>query len=484
MDSDPVTWMETHFYLADPRDPLTGDLLPAGPIRLAEHQRQIIRAAVERDAKGLFKWVTVLYSAPKKSGKTRVAAAMAAWYAATAGSFNEIYCIANDGKQSSDRILSAIKQSVKLSRAVGGLMGTWYVTKPKVTLPNETLIEAIPCDPTGQAGANPGLTVWSEMWGYRHEHKERLFTEMTVPPTRWGHAMRWVESYAGYSNESITLENLYKIGTEKSHKHPLFFYSDLPVRVNVPAKLFCYWDHEPRMAWQTPEYYTQERAILRTTEFDRIHRNMWIGAVEKAIQIEWWDACEDVVRDGVELPPLDDRTPIVVGLDASVSHDSCAAVAISRHPTNPRETAIRAYKAWEPPVGGKIDLTETIEKWIRNITMKWNVVEYAYDEYQLHKMCTDLTRSLGRRFRAFSQGQERAVADKQLYEMILQKQISHIGGALIRKHVDHASATQDGKNLRFIKPDRKQGHGITLHPIDLLVASSMANKECLRLNLG
>jgi len=323
------------------------------------------------------------------------------------------------------------------------------------------------------------------MWGYRHEHKERLFAEMTVPPTRWGHALRWVESYAGYSDESITLEHLYKLGTEGAMVHPFFRKTGLPVRINIPARVFCYWDHQPRMPWQTPEYYAQEEQILTPSEFERIHRNVWVSSVDKAIPIEWWDACEDVVRDGEELPSLNDRTPVVVGLDASVSHDCCAAVAFTRHPSNSNETALRDYRIWTPPRGGKIDLTETIEKWIMKVTTKWNVVEYAYDEYQLHKLCGDLRRRLGRRFRSFGQTQERAIADKQFYEMVLQKQVSHIGGRDLRQHVDNAAAKHNGKNMRFVKPDRKVGAGGgTMKPIDALVAASMANKECLRLNLG
>jgi hypothetical protein len=493
INSDPVAWMENNFIIPDPRDPETGELFPPGPIRLAEHQKRIVRAATARDPIGNFLFVTIVYSAVKKSGKTRLGAGVSAWYAATHGPYNEVYCIANDGKQSADRILAAIKQSISLSQALsaqnGGVlvseMQTWKPTKPSVVLPNGTFLEAIPCDPSGQAGANPGMTTWSEMWGYRHQHKERLWSEMTVPPTRWGQAIRWVESYAGYSGESVVLEDLYHLGTMGSKRHPHF--PDLPVNINKPARLFCYWDRVPRMPWQTDEYYAQESLVMPPDEFRRIHRNEWVDPITKAIPIEWWDACLDVVIDGEALPTLDKRTPVVLALDAAVSHDCCAAVLISRHPDRKRtDTAVRGCKIWAPPSGEKIDFSQTMEPYVVRCLENHNVVMVAYDEFQLHKLCTDLRRKHGGRFQEFSQGSARAVADKQLYEMILHRQIVHGGHIGLRQHIDNAAskAVEDSK-LRFIKMDNKRTRtGQTSKPIDALVAMSMANAECLELNLG
>jgi len=477
--ADPVAWMETNFFIPDPRDPETGEQLPPGPIILAQHQKDIIRAATFRQD-GSFQYVTIVYSAVKKSGKTRLGAGIAAWFADNFGPYNEIYCVANDGKQSSDRILSAIKQAVRLNPELD-----WHITKSMITLPDGTFIEAIPCDPSGQAGANPGLTVWSEMWGFRHQHKERLWSEMTIPPTRFGRALRWVESYAGYSGESVVLENLYTLGTEQARPHPAFRVSELPVRVNDAAKLLCYWDHEPRMVWQTPEYYAQEASVLVPAEFDRIHRNMWVNPVDKAIPIEWWDDCLDVVRDGEALPVLDRRTPVVLGIDASVSHDCCAAVLVSRNPKNLKEPAIRQVRVWYPPKGGKIDLTETLEKYIVSACSKYNVVDAPYDEYQLHKMVTDLRRKGVVRFTQFSQMQARAHADKQLFELILQKEIVHNGDQQLRAHVDNAYSRSDGDSkMRFTKQKTKTIGGVTAKPIDALVAASMAVDRCLYLMIG
>jgi len=482
LEQDPVWWMERNFWIPDRRDPMTGEELGPGPIILHPIQKRILRAVLIKGDGGRFPYSTMLYSTIKKSGKTRIGAGVAAWFAATQGRYNEVYCLANDGKQSSDRILSAIKQCVTLNTNMD-----WNVTKTKITLPNGTYIEAIPCDPKGSAGANPGLTVWSEMWGYAHQHKERLWTEMTIPPTRFGKAMRWVESYAGYKDESAVLYSLYEQGTEHGRRHPEFSGpDDPPCYTNEAANMFCYWDDGDaarRMPWQTDDYYAQERSQLVASEFDRIHRNFWIDSVDKAIDLAWWDACKE------DVPALDHRTPVVMAVDASVSHDSTAACLVSRHPDPQRrnkETMIRKVRAWYPSPGEKIDLTTTLEACILDWSERYNIVCLVYDKYQLHKMMMDIRKEGIVRVREFGQQVDRSVADRQILDQILTRMIAHDGNQELREHVDAAATKITGDNkMRFVKAsDQKDAQGRTAKPIDLLVCASMGNHECLRLNLA
>lgn len=483
--SDPVWWMEHNFYIEDSRDPKTGKELGAGLIKLHPVQKRILRAALTK-VDGLFPYTTIVYSTSKKSGKTRVAAGVAAWFASTQAPYNEIYCLANDGKQSADRILSAVKKSVDLSRQAKALelgseseMVTWKYVREAARLPNGTIVEAIPCDPSGQAGSNPGMTVWSEMWGYQHTHKERLWTEMTIPPTRFGKAIRWVESYAGYVDESITLYDLYVLGVEQGIRHPAF--PDIPVYVNPAAQLFCYWDEgweAHRMPWQTNEYYMQESKILSVQEFARIHLNRWITSTEKAIPIEWWDACKQT------LPPLDARTPIVVAVDASVSGDCSACVAVSRHPDPKRaveEVAIRAVRTWTPPKGGKLDYDKTINATLEEWMAAYDVVEITYDEYQLHHLMNQWRKRQEVKIEEFGQRTPRSKADKQFRDMVAAKKIAHDGNATLRDHVNNAQAKLTGEQYRFVKPEQQAQHR---KPIDALVAASMGTDRCLYLNLA
>jgi len=148
-------WLEKFFYIEDPVDPVTGDLLPPGPIRLFPHQRRILTAMTERDGNGRFRWTTLLYSTVKKSGKTRLAAGIVAWLAAQYGPYAECYVLANDGKQSDDRLLSAVRKANNLNKSLD-----WHESKRAITLPDGSFIEAIPVDPEGESGANPTAVVF------------------------------------------------------------------------------------------------------------------------------------------------------------------------------------------------------------------------------------------------------------------------------------------------------------------------------------
>ena len=107
----------------------------------------------------------------------------------------------------------------------------------------------------------------------------------------------------------------------------------------------------------------------------------------------------------------------------------------------------------------------------------------TYDKYQLHKMMTDLRKKLLTRFHQFSQGERRALADKQFYDKIVRREISHNESPLLRAHVDNAAAKTNTGKYRFCKMDVSTIRGITAKPIDALVAASMADYECSRLNL-
>src|SRR5690606_819097 len=250
----PSEWIERYFYVHDPRDPITGEFLSPGPIRLSDHQRRIIDEALSKREDGKFKYSLVIYSAPKKSGKSALASAIAL-YMAYSRPYSNIYCLANDGKQSSDRIYEPIRRCLTLHKTLNGPLSKESPNKTDVVLSNNTKIEAIPCDAAGEAGSQPLLSVFSEVWGWTSDVKKTLWSEMSVPPTLQGYALQWVESYAGEKGKSVILEHLYNLAVKEGSPHPDFL--DLQtnggpaVWVNESAGLFCYWDHDPRMVWQT-----------------------------------------------------------------------------------------------------------------------------------------------------------------------------------------------------------------------------------------
>lgn len=514
----PSDWLEKYYYVPEPRDPETGDPLPAGPIVLADHQRRIINEALSTDEKGFFKYTNIIYSAPKKSGKSGVTAGVAK-YMGFRYDYASIYCLANDGKGSKDRLYGPIYRSFQLHNNLNG----YYKNKVRlnlldVVLPNHTKIEALPCDASGDAGSEPTATFWSELWGFDTELKMRLWTEQTVPPTRWGRAIRWVESYAGFVGQSELLWNLYDQAVLQGEPHPDFL--DLVdnegkpvVWVNPAARTFAYWDTVPRMKWQNDEYYEVESRLLTPAEFKRIHRNQWVAPVGLFIEPEWWDACQD---EHIPTLPEGSRTPAVVGADAAISGDCAALVLVTRDPNYPdTDIAIRACKIFKPGKRG-INLEATMGKTIREWGKKYNIVCVAYDSYQMEKLAQDYRRGLvsipDEELRGmtdeekkayvaaeekaartwyynFSQQAARAIADKRLHDMILHRNIhwnpNDRDSAIapqgseetLTKHIKQAGAanTKD-KQLRLEKLSNDL-------KIDAAVALSMAVDRCITMNI-
>lgn len=185
--------------------------------------------------------------------------------------------------------------------------------------------------------------------------------------------------------------------------------------------------------------------------------------------IALWDACRG------DVPPLDAKTPIVLAADAGVSNDCFALVGVSRDPARPKtDVLVRYVRVWVPR-GKELDF-DAIEAEIVMLLDRYNVVQFAYDAYQLHQMGQHLGMRLWAR--KFSQQQDRMVADSALLQMIMRRGITHDGNTQLREHLDNANrrAGEDAKTIRIEKRE-------TSKKVDLAVALSMGCHEILRLNV-
>lgn len=184
--------------------------------------------------------------------------------------------------------------------------------------------------------------------------------------------------------------------------------------------------------------------------------------------ILWWDACRE------ELPPLTPYEPLVLAADAGVTNDYFSVVGTTRHPSRRDDVAVRLVEVWRPD-GRPLDFDE-IEARLNAICDQYNVVQIAFDAYQLHQMMT----RLGRRIwtDAFSQQGDRLTADKQLLDLTQSRRIAHDGNAELRQAMDNADRQVDAAShkLRIVK--RKDAL-----KIDPAVATSMSAFRCLELNV-
>jgi hypothetical protein len=517
----PTDWMEKYFIIPEPREPLTGEILPIGPIQFVDHQKRILNEALSKKPSGKFKYANVIYSAPKKSGKSTTASAVGLYLAAKTP-YARIYAIANDEKQSDARLFLPISICLQehKTKKLKFKDARIIESQGKAILSNNSIIEAIPVDSKGEAGSEPTAVIFSELWAYDIPAKRKLFTEMTIPPTKWGRSIRWIETYAGYKGESDLLWELYQEATVNGYPHPDFLDligrdGEPVVWVNDEASMFCYWDTAHRMPDQMGEageaYYRSEARMLSALEFDRLHWNQWVASGGSFIQPEWWDDCADRT-----IPKLEhgSKVPMVLGVDAALSGDCAAIVGVTRHHLHPEtDVAVRYCKIIKPSPGKPINLEKDIGLTVRELREHYNIICVAYDSYQMEsiaqryrrgeiavsaeevegmdeaekKVYTDKHSRLAQAWwYKFSQHQPRAVADKMLYDMIVNKQVhwnpddmdSQIAERgseeTLTKHIKHAGAKEDGKSRRIEKLSNDA-------KVDAAVALSMALNRCMTL---
>src|SRR5439155_8631643 len=153
---------------------------------------------------GRVRYPELVFSAPKKSGKTTLAAMVVIYVIVVLGGpFAEAYCVANDLEQAQGRVFQAIARIIEASPL---LRDTARSTGGRVEFTSTgAMIVALASDYASAAGANPTITVFDELWAYTSERSRRLWDEMVPPPTRMI-TTRLTVTYAGFEGESELLE--------------------------------------------------------------------------------------------------------------------------------------------------------------------------------------------------------------------------------------------------------------------------------------
>lgn len=460
---DIVAWGESRsgFYIPETK----------APIKLASHQAAILRHVLTLGPDGRLPYSEVIWSGPKKSGKTTIAALVAEYFGLFIESPNEVYLCANDLEQSQGRVYKALSQSVKLNRH---LTNRADVQVRITRFDNGTELTALPSDYAGAAGSNHGLSIFDELWAYVSENSRRLWDEMTPPPTR-RLAMRLTVTYAGFEGESELLEEFYKRGQKGD---PVPDLAHIENGEGQPAcrangRLFVYWDHQlkryPGLTIAPDDYHAQQREDLRPLAYTRLHENKFTVNESRFITKEQWEACYDP-----ELRALSagDGRKAVFGADASTTRDLTALVGVYSN-SQAKTSDIVFCKAWKPERGvlrlGKptVDLDETIGKEVERLHKAGQISAIVADPYQMHTLIIKWEK-MGIRVIELPQTAARVEADQAFYDAIIGRTVRHYNHPDLNEHSENAIAVETARGFRLAKEKTRK-------KIDLMVAASQAH---------
>ena len=269
--ASPISFVEEVLH-----DPETGK-----PFVLLRAEVAFMQHAFALDDDGRLTYPEQCYGAPKKSGKTSLAAMIVLVMVLLRNDarFGEGLLAANDFDQAASRVFMVIRRIVAVSPL---LKGEARITADKIVFPAfDATITAIASDAASAAGGNPVISCFDELWGYTSERATRLWDELITSPAR-KISCRLTVSYAGFSGESVLLEELHKRGMALPEIGPHLRAGD--------GMLFA-WHTEPVAPWQDERWLAEMRRSLRPSAYARMIMNEFVSPESKFVDLAAWDTC-------------------------------------------------------------------------------------------------------------------------------------------------------------------------------------------------
>jgi phage terminase large subunit-like protein len=342
------------------------------------------------------KYPELVFSAPKKSGKTAFAAMILIYVVrALGGRYAEGFSIANSHDQAAERVFLAASRIVEASPLLAAdakvLLGKIVFVSTGGT------ISPIPTDYSTAAGANPAISIFDELWGFTSERDHRLFDEMVPPPTR-RLACRLTVTYAGFEGESQLLETLYARGMAGEEIAPDLY---------AAPGLLMFWTHA----------FTEARP---------------------------------------EIAP--DHLPVWVGVDASTKRDSTAIVAVTYDHWDTKKVRLVAHRVFQPSPDDPLDFEATVEETLLFFDRIFWLREVKYDPYQMAASAQRLEKA-GLPMVEFPQtAGNLTAATSNLYELVKGRNMVLYPDAAMRLAAQRCVAVETSRGWRIAK--EKASHKI------------------------
>lgn len=270
---------------------------------------------------------------------------------------------------------------------------------------------------------------------------------------------------------------------EEQAKDPRLAYKLNTRIVRLPTK-----DNAHNLA---PGFLEQRRRSLTEAEARELLEAGWedTETSERFLpNMALWDRLE-----WREMPPVQRDEPMVIAVDGAIGSlsgagdripDTFGISGVSRHPERKEtDVAVRFTYKWQPAPGYSLSFEGTEEepgpmRILNTLIDTMNVVQICFDPYQMAYAAQVLAQRGDVWLSPFSQMGERYECDKFLYDLILESRLAHNGDRQLREHIDNANRKRDPENRRMRMVQREERL-----KIDLAVATAMASKRVLELNI-
>lgn len=437
----PIGWAEDDY----------GWIIEGGtPIHLADWQRLILSEYWQRRES-----ITTLFiSTPKKSGKTLLDSLLTCYRWLTMPGVH--FALGNDFDQAAllqaDMIGEMVKRHPVLKRYV-------KINKGELIFqPTGSRLITLPADYSGAAGHNFLTVSFTEIWAFTWESHLRLYEELTPPPLV--HALRIVDSYAGWTGESILLENVWnraKAGQQ---------IGDDLYLTGQQLSYIAEGEAGHKKTWRGDEaqrqaYLTEQRETLREGTYRRLHLNEWQTTEDTFVTAEQWDA---LLVPGYVCPSPSKSVHLHTAVDIGVKRDWAAVASVIRDSDG---LSLGPYRIWKPAKGAEVDLT-SVEDYLIELDAGYSLSSLAGDPSQFLYMKQRLNAG-GIRTEEFSQHPAQMTkAGNALFDTIRQGKLAvYAGAADLRECVLNARGKETERGVRLVK--QKQSR-----KIDAAIALAMA----------
>ena len=317
------------------------------------------------------------------------------------------------------------------------------------------------------------MTLATELHGWVTPESEKLFAELTPDPImrQMGLGIRWVETYAGYSGQSLPLERMWETGVKNGE----IIDPEYQVHRSKNGSQLSLWaTGKHRLPWQTEQYYDEQREELTPAEFGRMHRLEWAASQAKFIDMAHWSKCRHPHATGANLRGGE---TIMLGIDGAFYDDYLAIVGIAAHDDPwaadrkgseplilPEIVYERVFRPEDYP-NGEIDGDDVTAE-LDSLIAAYDIFRLVFDPNKLETMIQTYRKSNVVDVRKFGQGKERIIADGALHARFRNRRIIHHDQPGVRTAIDNADQKRNEAGLRIVKRNDKL-------KIDAAIATSM-----------